>query len=81
MSIEEQLEYIKNNYLAIPVKTIARNIGRSCFFVKGRMDKMGLVVPKNIIEKRKRESRFSKGSIPFNKGLKQTEFLTLESIE
>lgn len=45
-------------------------IGRSYCFVSGRMKKIGLIVPADIIEQRKHDSRLKKGNIPPNKGKK-----------
>jgi hypothetical protein len=36
MTEEQQLEYIQENYLAIPIKRIAKHIERSQTFVRGR---------------------------------------------
>ena len=45
------------------------------------MRQLGLVIPLEIIDKRKCESRYSKGRIPENKGKKQSEYMTREAIE
>ena len=74
-------KYIQENYLSIPIKTIARNLNRSYCFVSGRMKKLNLTVPKDIIEKRKLESRFKKGNISFNKGKKQIDYMSKEGLE
>lgn len=81
MSEDEQIAFIKDNYLSLPVKRIANIIGRSGTFVAGRMRKMGLIVPASIIEERKALGRFKKGQVSHNKGLKQSEFMTTEAIE
>jgi hypothetical protein len=81
MTESDQIQFIKDNYLKIPVKTMARVIGRSGSFVQGRMKKMGLVVPAMIVAKRKTESRFKKGQESFNKGLKQQDFMTQDAIK
>lgn len=73
--------YIKQNYLTMPVKVIARNIGRSGTGVRGRIDSMGLIIPKAIIEQRKKDSRYSKGLVPFNKGKKQVDYMSIEAIQ
>lgn len=74
-------KFIKENYLTMPVKTIAGELGRiGDTFVRTRLKRLGLVIPKEIIEQRKRDSRFPPGSIPMNKGLKQTEYMTEEQI-
>lgn len=78
---EAQKNIIRNEYLDKPVKTLAEELGISGGRVNRFLDKEGLVIPRNLIEKRKRESRFSKGHESFNKGLKQTDYMTPESIE
>lgn len=76
-----QEQYIKNHYLDMPVKRLANEL--NCGF--GRIDrflkKNGLVIPPDLIQKRKEESQMSRGHIPFNKGKKQSEFMSAEAIE
>lgn len=81
MDDKEINDFIRRNYLKIPIKRLAEIIGRSYTLVVGRMRKMELVVPKEIIEKRKLDSRRKKGDIPFNKGLKQSSYMSAEQIE
>jgi len=78
---QAQKEFIRKNYLSIPIKSMARIIGRSQTFVKGYMDRNFLVVPREVIEERKRLSQFSKGHKPFNKGLKRDQFLNKGALE
>lgn len=77
----EQQQFIKDNYLKYPVKTLARMINGSGTGVKGVLNRNNLVIPKEIIEQRKKDSQFLKGSVPANKGKKQHEFMTPEAIE
>jgi len=78
---ESQTQFIIDNYLTMPVKTMASKIGRSGCGVRGRMNQLGLIVPKEIIEQRKKESRFKGGQTPKNKGKKQVEYMSKEAIE
>lgn len=78
---KEQDEFIKANYLKMPVKEIANRIGRSAYGTKYRMDKLGLVVPAEIIKQHKIDSQFKKGMVSHNKGKKQSEFMSPEAIE
>lgn len=64
--------YLKANYLTIPCKRIATNLKRSDVFVKTRLRQLGLVIPKEIIEQRKIDSRIKPGHIPANKGKKMS---------
>lgn len=73
-------KYISENYLTVPVKRMAKIINRSSCYVSGRLKKLGLVVPVEIIEQRKNDTRIKPGNIPKNKGKKQTEFMSAEQI-
>lgn len=73
-------KYIKENYLTIPVKTIGEHLGRSYTGIMGRLKAMGLEIPENIVEERKKASQIKMGNTPPNKGKKQTEFMTAEAI-
>lgn len=80
-SITQYDQFIKDNYLTMPVKTIAAAIGKkSDITVRTRMKQLGLVIPKEIIDQRKKDSYFKKGSIPINKGKKQSEYMSPEVI-
>lgn len=81
MTEQQQKGFIKDNYLDMPIRHIAKAIGRSRCFVKGEMKRQGLVIPNEILMERAKLSRFKKGSVPFNKGLKMEDFLSTETIE
>ena len=49
-------EYISDNYLTITIKDMAAKIGRSEFYVRSRMLRMGIVLPKHVSAKRKLEN-------------------------
>lgn len=68
MNYENQ--FIEANYLTMPVKRIASELKRSQAFVLRRIKKLGLVIPREIIEQRKNDSQIKKGSAPPNKGKK-----------
>lgn len=78
---EKESQFIKQNYLTMPVKTMAEKLGRSGTGVNTRLRQLGLVIPRAIIEKRKTHSQFQKGAVPMNKGKKQHEFMSPEAIE
>lgn len=48
-------DYIREHYLSVPKKEIARRIGRSQFYVHHRCKILGLTTPKEILEQRKEE--------------------------
>lgn len=79
-TIEED-DFIKQNYLRMPIKTIGRELSRSGCGIVGRMKHLNLVVPAEIIYQRKLDSNFKAGHIPDNKGKKQYEYMTPEAIE
>lgn len=78
---EKDDQFIRENYLTMPVKTLAKHIDRSYCGVMGRLKAMNLIIPEEIIQQRKKDSVFKPGQIPFNKGKKITEFMTPEAIE
>lgn len=80
LTLQEEL-LIKRDYLKKPVKTIAAEINVSGGRIMRFLKRNGLEIPKEIIEKRIQESRFKSGSTPFNKGKKQSEFMSVEGIE
>lgn len=71
-------KYITEQYLLQNVKQLARSIGRSATFIKTRLKRLNLNVPKELREARKR--KFVKGSVPANKGKKLHEFMSQEGI-
>lgn len=73
--------YIKENYLSMPVRILAKNINRSGFGVRARIKVLGLVIPPEIIEKRKSDSYYKKGQTAPNKGKKQSDYMSAEAIE
>ncbi len=77
----EQDEILKAEYLSMPIKSLARHIGKSHTGVRGRMRQLGLTIPKELAEQRKAASQRKVGHIPFNKGKRQTEYLSAEQIE
>jgi hypothetical protein len=61
-------QFIRDNYLTIPIKRIARMMGRAEGSVTGRFKRIGLVLPPNLAAERRAASTFKKGCIPPNKG-------------
>jgi hypothetical protein len=73
-------DLIRYLYLEMPVNTIAAFVQRSEVFVKGRMKRLGLIVPKWIIEQWKDSSRIQPGHVPLNKGKRQIEYMSKDAI-
>lgn len=65
--------FIRQNYLTMPIKTMARELGRSYCGVNYRMKLMSLVVPREIIEQRIKDSQKKPGHVPANKGKKMSK--------
>lgn len=72
--------FLKKNYLDLPVNRMAIAVKRSETLVKGRMRQLELVQPRELIEKFKLESRIQPGSVSFNKGKKQTDYMSKAAI-
>ena len=78
---EKEDQFIKDNYLKFPVKTIADKIGRSNTGVNMALKRMMLKIPREITEKNKKLYQFKKGDVPANKGKKQIDYMSSEVIE
>jgi len=78
---ESQKKYIKDHYLKTPIKQIARDLGYSSSLIRSRLKKWNLIIPKSILEERKRSTQRKPGDIPFNKGKKIETYTSKESLE
>lgn len=81
MTESAQRQYIRDNYLKVPIKTIAGHIGRSQTFVRGQMVREKLIVPPEIVEQRKKDSRYQPGQTAHNKGVPMHQWMSDESME
>lgn len=72
---------LKDNYLEIPVKPLAASMGISAGVVNRRLEALGLVIPKEVIQARKKRNRFKKGQVSHNKGKRQKDFLSPEALK
>lgn len=73
-------KFLTKHYLTVNVNQLSIKIGRSETFVKTRLRQLNLVIPRRIIEQRKKESQIKKGHVPMNKGLKQKDYMSKEAI-
>jgi HNH endonuclease len=71
-------QYIIANIETKSIKQIATELVRSSCTLQKQVHFLGLT---HIIERKKKCSYFTKGHVPKNKGLKQVEYMSLESIE
>lgn len=79
-SISKHDDFLKENYLIYPIKTMATMLGLDYdITVRTRLRQLGLVIPKEIIEQRKKDSRFDKGHVPANKGLTIDQYMSPET--
>lgn len=77
---KQEDNFIESNYLDLTLTEIANELNRSVSSVHGRLKVLGLKIPKEIILKRMNDglkigqsmvdTRFKKGSVPWNKGMK-----------
>lgn len=77
----EEDQFLIDNYLTIPATSLSRMLGRAKAVARQRMAILGLVVPADVIQRFKDESRIKPGNVPFNKGKKQSDFMAQEAIE
>lgn len=78
---KKEQDFIKKNYLTMPTKTLAAKIKASGSMLRRYLERNNLIIPTELAQKRQRESGFKKGNIPFNKGLKQTDYMSADAIE
>ena len=77
---EQDEQFIKDNFLLMPIKHIGNKLNISFVRVMRYLDKNGLEIPKELREKRKLNGVIKKGVIPHNKGKKQSDYMSKESI-
>lgn len=78
---KQQEVKIKNEFLLKPVKRLADEVGATYGRIMRFLKKNGLEIPKEVIEKRKKDSQKRKGDVPFNKGKKQIDYMSSEAIK
>ena len=78
---EQEAAIIKAEYLHKPVKRLARELGWNHNRLRNYLQRNGLVIPPEVVERNKRGSYFSKGHVSHNKGKKQHEFMSADAIE
>lgn len=70
---KEEDKFLLDNYLKIPAKRMSVMLGRSESSARQRMKLLGIVVPPEVVERFRKESQFSKGHVPVNKGKPMSE--------
>lgn len=76
-----QEDFIKENYLKLPVKQLANKTNSTFGRVSRFLKRNNLEIPAALVKQRQLASQKQKGHIPFNKGLKQSEYMTPEAID
>lgn len=69
----EEDKFIRDNYMDIPIKHIARMMGRAEGSVMGRFKRLGYSLPPELAAQRIAASRFQPGQMPKNKGKNMSE--------
>lgn len=77
---EDELK-IKSEYLDKPIKRIASELNTTGGRIMRFLAKNNLEIPRELVEKRKKDSLLKPGNIPFNKGMKQVDYMSNEMIE
>lgn len=80
MTPEEQKKFITDNAMTMPLKRIAKAIGRSGTFVKSEMERQGIHVPDAVRSAFRKQSHYKKGSTPYNKGKKAASYMSPEGL-
>lgn len=77
---KKEKKIIEDNYLLVPIKRLCKQMKRSSSCLTGYLKRSGLQVPEWLIKQRKEMGRFKEGNISFNKGKKQSEFMSKKAI-
>lgn len=77
---KEEADYVQSHHLKKPIKAIARDLGIGQTRLRNYLKRNNIIIPKEVIERNKRESHLKSGHTPFNKGKKQKEYMSTESI-
>ena len=74
-------QYIKDNYLDIPFKHLAKYLKCSDSRIKRFLKRNGLIVPDHVLDERRKSYQFKKGRIPHNKGRNMEDWMSHDGIE
>ena len=76
----EEDQFLMDNYLIMPAKRMATTLGRAECTARQRLKLLGIIIPAEVADGFKRQAQIKKGSTPSNKGKKQVDFMSAESI-
>jgi hypothetical protein len=74
-------DFLRQNYTKIPAKRMAKMLGRAEGAARQRMKLLGIIVPPEIVEKFKQDSRYKPGRVAENKGKKWSEFMSKKGMK
>lgn len=77
----EEDQFIRDNYLNMPIKTLGAEINRSWTGIMRRLKILGLELPEDVKKRNLEAGRIQKGSTPPNKGKRQVDVYTPEQLE
>ena len=75
---DTEIDFLKTNIKKHSIKAIAKLMKKSSVSVSKKLHELGY---SEFLKQREKESFFKKGSIPFSKGKKQTDYASPEAIE
>jgi len=78
---ESEEQYIRDNYLDISYKQLAKAVKCTHGRIKRFLNRNGLIVPDHIVEERRKSCQFKKGHDPHNKGRKVDTWMSPDGIE
>ena len=78
---ESEEQYIRDNYLDISYKQLAKAVKCTHGRIKRFLNRNGLIVPDHIVEERRKSYQFKKGHDPHNKGRKVHTWMSPDGID
>ncbi|MEO5990386.1 MAG: hypothetical protein ABIP68_02025, partial [Ferruginibacter sp.] len=78
---KQEDDFLRANYLTIPTKRMSKLLQRSESSARQRLKLLGITIPREIIEKFRKESQFKKYHLPANKGKKMEDYASSAAIE
>ncbi len=72
----EQDQFLKDNYLTIPIKVMAKKFKVSHGCVITRLRQLNIKIPREIAEARKKKGQFVSGQVSHNRGKKLSDYMT-----
>jgi hypothetical protein len=77
---QEEDAFLIANYLTMPCKRMAKQLGRADSVARQRLTRLGITVPPEVAERFRQASYIKAGHTPMNKGRKQSEYMSKDMI-